>query len=544
MELDDQSPEIIEYKAITGNFGNVRYFITTLDQSDAVENIRFADELQKNWSFSERVQRKLDKKRAEGEIFQYLAKGGIRFFNSLVVVPLPNNLEQQEFWDYEEVTAKGKKVEKWVNLKLYKNVSRVVIDGQHRLLALRKHWKIKIGEAELSSTEKQENCQCHEQFDIPVIYLVFGDLGRFHSEEEYRSIPDEHSESIRDQIIRAVRNIFTVINKTAKPIDKYSTLLLDDTKLAALIPRKLLEEEVLEDRVVKWSQKSMSLRVSDPYLTTLDVVSKCVDELLRDYKKEALQRSLNSQQDRKLVLENYYNSHPKLQNIGSKRLLRWYFYNLQPFKDWFAQIEHMEINIPLQPETVEKLTKQQSDALKELRKSNIMYTVIGQRVVFASLVRFLMRIPAEERVIGILERLSQKINQMHNDGFFDRTAEHWKHILVQPNMTMILKSSEPCIERLRGIFRNDPTGVRRLVQNVKDKINEEISWSESSISEWRSLYHIDRSGLVIDEQQNDIGIVKEITTEVDSTANFRETSFELEEDEEVFDEDEDFNEDE
>ncbi|MEH2447544.1 MAG: hypothetical protein V7K18_17605 [Nostoc sp.] len=45
MELDNQSPETIEYKAISGEFGDVRYFITTLDQSDAVENIRFADEI-------------------------------------------------------------------------------------------------------------------------------------------------------------------------------------------------------------------------------------------------------------------------------------------------------------------------------------------------------------------------------------------------------------------------------------------------------------------------------------------------------------------
>jgi hypothetical protein len=81
MELDNQSPETIEYKAISGEFGEVRYFITTLDQSDAVENIRFADEIQGSWSFSERVQRKLDENRANTEIFSYLAQGGIRFFN-------------------------------------------------------------------------------------------------------------------------------------------------------------------------------------------------------------------------------------------------------------------------------------------------------------------------------------------------------------------------------------------------------------------------------------------------------------------------------
>ncbi len=151
MELDDQYPEIIEYKAITGTFGEVRYFLTTLDQSDAVENIRFAGDIQGKWGFSERVQRKLDVKRAETELFSYLAKNGIRFFNSLVIVLLPNSDEQTEFWDFSQVLSNGKPLEKWVNLKLYKGVSRIVIDGQHRLFSLKKYWDIHIGKKSLTS---------------------------------------------------------------------------------------------------------------------------------------------------------------------------------------------------------------------------------------------------------------------------------------------------------------------------------------------------------------------------------------------------------
>ncbi|MHC5599614.1 MAG: DNA sulfur modification protein DndB, partial [Nostoc sp.] len=149
MELDNQSPETIEYKAISGEFGDVRYFITTLDQSDAVENIQFADDIQNSWSFSERVQRKLDENRANTEIFSYLAQGGIRFFNSIVVVLLPNSNEQREFWDFSTVSSQGKTVEKWVNLKLYKNVARIVIDGQHRLLSLRRYWNAHTGKEPL-----------------------------------------------------------------------------------------------------------------------------------------------------------------------------------------------------------------------------------------------------------------------------------------------------------------------------------------------------------------------------------------------------------
>jgi DNA-sulfur modification-associated len=122
MELDDQSPETIEYKAITGQFGEVRYFITTLSQNDAAENIGFADEIQSTWSFSERVQRKLDADRARTEIFSYLAKSGIRFFNSLVIVLLPSSNEQTEFWDFEVPKSQGKPIEKWVSRRERLNV--------------------------------------------------------------------------------------------------------------------------------------------------------------------------------------------------------------------------------------------------------------------------------------------------------------------------------------------------------------------------------------------------------------------------------------
>src|SRR4028119_23970 len=162
MELDDQSPETIEYKAISGKFGEVRYFITTLDQSDAVENIQSADEIQNSWSFSERVQRKLDVNRANTQIFSYLAQGGIRFFNSIVAVLLPNSNDQREFWDFSEVSSQGKTVEKWVNLKLYKNVARIVIDGQHRLLSLKRYWNAHTGKEPLTPQQITENYNCSE----------------------------------------------------------------------------------------------------------------------------------------------------------------------------------------------------------------------------------------------------------------------------------------------------------------------------------------------------------------------------------------------
>lgn len=522
-ELDDQSPEIIQYKAITGNFGEVRYFITTLDHSDAVENIRFADELQQSWTFSERVQRKLDEKRAKTEIFTYLAKDGIRFFNSIVVVLLPNSNNQREFWDFSQVSSQGRPVEKWVNLELYKGVSRIVIDGQHRLLALKKYWDVHTGKESLTQIEKSDDFDCAQSFDIPVVYLVFGNLGRvgFSNETEF----------VRDEIIKATRNIFTVINKTAKPIDKQTQLLLDDSKVSALIPRKLLEDSILSDQFVKWSSKSRSLNLSDPYLTTLDLVSQCASELLKDYKKQVLNRSLNSPKDRDNALEMYYISHPKIPKIGTQEIFRWFFRDLQPFQDWVQQLEHIGVDIPLQPEHPH-LNSAQKNQIREMRESSIAYTIIGQRIIFSAVSRFLLRIRSEYRIPETLDSLSESIKRMSSSGFLDRNASHWKDIIVQPNdkLSMITKGSgsERCIDLIRMILLDSSEGVRDLIRKVKEEISPQIDWSEGRISEWRRDFHVvlPEVELIEDEiqQASEIpaGILDELNDELGYTGLYRD----------------------
>ncbi|MBD1886341.1 DGQHR domain-containing protein [Microcoleus vaginatus] len=533
MELDNQSPETIEYKAISGKFGEVRYFITTLDQSDAVENIRFADEIQGSWSFSERVQRKLDENRANTEIFSYLAQGGIRFFNSIVVVLLPNSNNQREFWDFDEVSSKGKTVEKWVTLKLYKNVARIVIDGQHRLLSLKRYWNASTGKEPLSPQQVKENFNCDETFDIPVVYLVFDNLGRVgHA---------DLSETVRDEIIKATRNIFTVINKTAKSIDKQTQLLLDDSKISALIPRKLLEEEVLQDKFVKWSSKSRTLTQSEPYLTTLDLVSQCTIELLKDSQNQALKKSFNSQTERNMALEKYYESHPKLPEISTKALLKWFFTELQPFKDWVSQINHVGINIPTQPEQC-RLSASQKGSIKELRDSNVLYTILGQKILFSAVSRFLLKKRIEYRIPAILDAISLSITKMDKEGFFHRNAPHWSSVLVRPEkLTMITTGSgaDRCIDLIRMILLDSSEGVRELIKRTRDEVSRDVNWNESLISVWRKDFHVILPEVeFIDEQiekssESDDSFA-EVRDSLDSFEEDEEESDEIEDDEDIF----------
>jgi DGQHR domain-containing protein len=536
MELDDQSPETIEYKAISGKFGEVRYFITTLDQSDAVENINFADEIQGSWSFSERVQRKLDVDRANKEIFSYLAQGGIRFFNSIVVVLLPTSNDQREFWDFSTVSSNGKVVEKWVNLKLYKNVARIVIDGQHRLLSLKRYWNAHTGKEPLSIQQTNENFNCTETFDIPVVYLVFGDLGRVgHT---------DLSETVRDEIVKSTRNIFTVINKTAKSIDKQTQLLLDDSKISALIPRKLLEEKVIEEVFVKWSSASRSLNQTEPYLTTLDLLSQCTIELLKDFQKPALKKTFNSPTERIAALDTYYESHPKLPQIGTKVLLKWFFTELQPFKDWVLEIETANICIPIQPKQP-ILNKSQKASIKSMRNSSILYTILGQKILFSAISRFLLRVRIEYRIPETLKAISDSVTKMDEQGFFDRSASRWSNVLIQPidKLSMITKGTGPdrCTDLIKMILLNSSEGVRELIKQTKETINSEIDWTEHSISDWRRDFHVILPVVnFIDEEIKDSSESDESFADVRNLLDFfeedDEDSNEIEDDEDIFQE--------
>ncbi|MEH2237139.1 hypothetical protein [Nostoc sp.] len=301
MELDNQSPETIEYKAITGIFGNVRYFITTLDHSDAVENIRFADEIQGSWSFSERVQRKSERNKA---------------------------------------------------------------------------------------------------------------------------------------------------------------------------------------------------------------------------------------------LDDYYESHPKLTEIGTKALLKWFFTELQPFKDWVSQISYVGINLPIQPEQP-RLSASQKASIKKLRDSSVLYTLLGQKILFFAVSRFLLgKLRVEYHIPAILDAVSLSITKMDRDGFFSRDQSHWSHVLVESNenLTIITKGSgfEKCIELVRMIFSNSSEGVRDLIKRTQKDVSSEVNWNEASISTWRKDFHVILPKVdFIDEQ------IKESSESDDSFAEVRDLLDSSEEDEEESDEIED-----
>ncbi len=293
---------------------------------------------------------------------------------------------------------------------------------------------------------------------------------------------------------------------------------------------------------IKWSSKSRNLTQLDPYLTTLDLVSQCTIELLKDYQKQALKKSFNSPSERNKALDDYYESHPKLPQIGTKALLKWFFTELQPFKDWVSQINYVGINIPIQPEQ-SRLNASQKASIKELRESSILYTILGQKILFSAVSRFLLKIRVEYRIPTILDAISLSITKMHEDGFLDRNKDHWSNVLVQPNekLTMITKGSGPekCIELVKMILLDSPDGVRELIKRTRDEVSNEVNWNEALISNWRREFHVILPEVdFIDEQIKESSESEDSFAEVrdllDSSEEEEEESDEIEDDEDIF----------
>ena len=105
MKLQNTVPEQITHDAIKGSFGDVTYFLTTLDLRDAAENLQLFP--QDKLSFRERIQRVLNEDRVKNEILPYLLQDKDRFFNSLVCILLPDANQAEGYWDFKPYEDDG-----------------------------------------------------------------------------------------------------------------------------------------------------------------------------------------------------------------------------------------------------------------------------------------------------------------------------------------------------------------------------------------------------------------------------------------------------
>ncbi len=106
-----------------------------------------------------------------------------------------------------------------------------------------------------------------KNLQIPIIFVLYNKIDS----------RIENSSPIKSEIIKETRRVFTALNKTAKKIDKYTTLIVDDSDFSAIVSRKILEDDLVNELYVKWAFSSTSLNQADVYFTTLNIINDMVE---------------------------------------------------------------------------------------------------------------------------------------------------------------------------------------------------------------------------------------------------------------------------
>lgn len=248
----------IHLPSLRGNFGSWNYFSTVIKVKDIVENNRIITVPESKALYTKNInqilQREIDLTRI-GKIKEYLIKSKERFFSSLIVAIHRGNPEWADFdlerqFRIDNDLIDDVEVEFIENkigvLSLSGNEEIFVLDGQHRLLGLRKAL------AEDESIGEDE---------ISLIIVI-------------------HKSDLKER----TRRLFTVLNRYAVSIKPAEKVILEEDDAAAILTRKLVQEYPLfiNDNAVS-STKLFNLTATDTKNFTSLVCLYEISKILIDY---------------------------------------------------------------------------------------------------------------------------------------------------------------------------------------------------------------------------------------------------------------------
>ena len=282
---------------VKGRLGNTDFFQATMNARDLVQGVRPANELDEwtTMSIEDRLQREPDLKRVKEEIAPYIAESKDRFFGAMIVLVYKGEVyfEGLKDWISNKAPRAYQSVAEHIGILTIDGGSLIVLDGQHRLLALE---KVIRGEVTGQYREDIPND------DVCVIFI--------HHEGNEKT-----------------RRIFNKVNRYAKPTSRGDNIITSEDDRSAIIARRLLNEGAplgikargSSDVIVEW--KSNSLPVRSTKLTTISAVYETVKLILRSH-RITLDQNTRPQDEE---LNDYYELVEKFWNTVLE--------GLQPYKE-------------------------------------------------------------------------------------------------------------------------------------------------------------------------------------------------------------------
>lgn len=248
----------IHLPSLRGNFGTWNYFSTIIKVKDIVDSNRIITIPESKALYTKNInqilQREIDLTRIS-KIKEYLIKHKERFFSSLIVAVHKGSPEWADFdlerqFRIDNELIDDNEVEFIENkigiLTLSGNEEIFVLDGQHRLLGIRKAYEEdkSIGEDEVS-----------------LIIVI-------------------HKSELKER----TRRLFTVLNRYAVSIKPAEKVILEEDDAAAILTRKLVQEHpvFIIDNAVS-STKLFNLTSTDTKNFTTLVCLYEINKILIDY---------------------------------------------------------------------------------------------------------------------------------------------------------------------------------------------------------------------------------------------------------------------
>jgi hypothetical protein len=210
------------------------------------------------------------------------------------------------------------------------------------------------------------------EIDVSLTFVAVDELGRLKKPQK----------ELRKKTIEAVRNLFAVLNKTARSVDKATLLLIDDTQVTNVMTRNLIETGLIKEQAIKWA-RGENLQQADPFFTTLGVIKDAVKWYLKDFSDE-LEMDSSSQGERKDAIRKYYDMTPGYV-VSVREAIPILIQESAWYKNWIELVRKVAIQFEQQPKPT-SLRKDQARQIEKARVGSLCYTVAGQKAMFRAVI--------------------------------------------------------------------------------------------------------------------------------------------------------------
>ncbi len=245
------------FVALKAQMGSWQYYICRMSLSEAVEYLKFAEQVKPYEILDDLLQRELSTRAKE--IAEYLEKNDDRFFGSLIVAVYGGSPKFSAI-EIEGAAFLGNRLGAVGILNFDGKENYYVLDGQHRLAAMR--------------NVVNKNPERYAKDEVSVILV-------------------SHPES--PEGIQKARRLFTNVNRYAVKTNKATNIALDEDDPLAILTRRLVREDLYFRDVTKIGKRNkngiirlvageaLHIGADDNVLMTLPTLYECNRHLLREH---------------------------------------------------------------------------------------------------------------------------------------------------------------------------------------------------------------------------------------------------------------------